>query len=195
MNPLSQRLQTRYRMLECTRNKIESLYHMNSIVSRDLQSLYSGLFINIVTEFEGFLEAQFIHYLTGCSISAQPRVVMTRKSVAYDILRGERSYVDWLPYGYSAKRADRFFKDGHAFSLLGKTDRRLLEDVCLIRNALAHNSPHARQRFEREILGGICLRSRERNPVGYLRYSFQHGTVYFQYYSQQLLMCSQKIAN
>jgi hypothetical protein len=194
MSSLSDQLQTRFRMLECTRNKIESLYQANAIVARDLQSLYAGLFISVVTEFESFLEAQFVQYLTGRSRAAKPRVVMSRKSVAYDILRGERSYVDWLPFRYSIKRADRFFKDGHAFSFLDKSDVKILEDICLIRNALAHNSRYSKQKFEKDILGGMCLRPKERNPVGYLRYSFKRNTVYFQHYSQQLLIFSKKIS-
>ena len=194
MKPLYKKLRTKFRMLECTRNKIENLYSTRSIVLRDLQSLYSGLFINVVTEFEAFLESHFIYSLSGASKASKPRVLINRRTVAYDILRGERSYVDWLPYRFSVKRADRFFKGGHSFSILDKTDIKVLEEICLIRNALAHNSHYSKQRFEQDVIGGICLRPKERNPVGYLRYSFKAKTVYFQYYVQQLLISANKIA-
>lgn len=195
MKSLTAQLQTRYRMLECTRLRIEKLYQENSIIARDLKSLYSGLFINIVTEFEGFLEDQFIPYLSGCSTSAKPRVKIQPKSVAYDILRGERSYVDWLPYRYLTKRADRFFEDGHAFSNLDRDEKRILDKISIIRNAIAHNSAHANELFKKEILVDVHLRPKEKNPIEYLRKSFQQNIVYFQYYSLFLLSCSNKIAN
>lgn len=94
-------------------------------------------------------------------------------SVARDIVLGGRAYVDWLPYQFTDKRAEAFFRGGHPFSSLEKNDKREVERILLIRNAVAHQSRSARSKFEDQVIGTALLLPTERTPAGYLRSIFR----------------------
>ena len=93
--------------------------------------------------FEGLLEDLFVRLLAGGlnpSRNVQPRVTFRSHSVARDVMLGGRAYVDWLPYHHTDKRAGAFFRGSFPFANLDKNDRKELERMILIRNAVAHQS-------------------------------------------------------
>lgn len=173
--------------IEKTRRKAEELFRNGELANRDLNMIYSGLFIEAVVSFERFIEDLFTDLLsqrvTHDSKRVKPKTQFNSPQVAWDVLLGERLYIDWLPYNkFTVKRAKRFFKNGLPFvgldsgidttiqpSLDKKIDT-ITERISTIRNALAHKSDHSFKAFERKIISNSsALHSKEKNPIGYLR--------------------------
>jgi len=105
--------------------------------------------------------------------NVHPRVKFHSHSVARDVMLGGRAYVDWLPYNFTHNRAEAFFRGAFPFCNLDKSDRKLLERIVLVRNAVAHQSRAARLKFEDEVIGTTPVLPIERTPAGFLRTVFR----------------------
>lgn len=128
-----------------------------------------------VTSFEGLLEELFVGLLSGSitpTRSTRPRVTFRSPAVARDVMLGGKPYVDWLPYHYTEKRAEAFFRAGEPFSKLTKPEKNSLERMLTIRHAVAHQSRSARKKFENEVIAASPLLPSERTPAGFLRSVF-----------------------
>lgn len=173
--------------IDKTRKKSEALYRNGQLVNRDVDLIYSGLFIEAVTSFEKFIEELFTSLLTNEFAHPSKKVKSIASfasiSIARKMIHGERLYLDWLPFEkYTKKRAKAYFKKGLPFTGLDKlinvnlipsNDKkieRITERISIIRNVLAHKSKQSWSRFENEIINKSgALHSREKNPPGYLR--------------------------
>lgn len=80
-----------------------------------------------------------------------------------------RGYVEWLPYRATIERAEVFLTGGRPFSYLDDGQRSRLKAIHTTRNAIAHGSKFARDKFDDEVIGDTPLLSRERTPTGFLR--------------------------
>lgn len=72
-----------------------------------------------------------------------------------------------------SKRAAAFFRGGCPFTNLEKADVNLLDNIILVRNAIAHQSRAARKRFEDVVIGAGSVLPIERTPAGCLRTVFR----------------------
>jgi hypothetical protein len=181
---LSDAYTARLRSFGRARAKLERLLLSGHVTRHDVSLFYEGIFLRTVTTFEGLLEELFIGLLAEAIIPGtrvHPRVTFRSHAVARDVLLGGRAYVDWLPYHYTHKRADAFFRGGFPFCNLDNNDKKFLERVITIRNAVAHQSRSARQRFENEVIGVAPLLPIERTPAGYLRSVFRVAPPQTQY--------------
>lgn len=173
---LSDAFIARLHRFERARVKVEHLLSEGLVSREDASLFYEGIFLRMVTTFEGLMEDLFIGLLVGGIVpgrNVHPRVTFRSRSVARDVMLGGRAYVDWLPYSHTEKRAEAFFRNGLPFCNLEKSDKKELERIVLIRNVVAHQSRSARGRFEREVIGATPLLSVERTPAGYLRSIFR----------------------
>lgn len=173
------------RYLEFTRFKMEKLLIAGSIVRRDMDLVYEGLYLDSITSFESMIENLFIGLLSGRTIcgspSVVPRITFSSNRVARDIVFGGKNYVDWIPYHHTEKRAKAFFRNGMPFTRLIKSDKGKIENLLYIRNAIAHKSSYSKHKFEREVIGSLPLITRERTPAGFLRSRFRISPVQTRY--------------
>lgn len=174
---LSARFLGHLNYLEKTRLRMEALYAQNHIVRRDIEQVYSGLYIEAISSLETYIEKLFLGLLVGNVIhnsnKVYPRISFRSHSIARDVVYGGRQYVDWFPYYRTEMRANAFFRNGFPFTLLDKADKNRIENIFCIRNAIAHKSNYSLKKFEKEIIGSSILMPRERTPVGYLRSRFR----------------------
>lgn len=173
---LSDAYTSRLRRFDRARAKVERLLLSGHVTRDDASLLYEGIFLRTVTTLEGLLEDLFIGLLTGtidAGRNVHPRVTFRSQLVARDVMLGGRAYVDWLPYHHTEKRAEAFFRGGLPFCHFDKTDKRELDRIIIIRNAVAHQSRAALHKFENEVVGTTPLLSSERTPAGYLRSIFR----------------------
>ena len=163
-------LEKHLRSLEITRSRMVSLEDSNSIERRDLEQLCKGLFLDVVSSFEKYLETLFIGLFISelTAQSAKPVAVIKPKLFIYNILFTEKKYLDWLPYDKTEKRAKKYFKDGKPFTNLTNGEKDQLEEIVKIRNALAHKSKYALSKFKEDIANGDYLTPREKTPEGFL---------------------------
>lgn len=164
--------------LDKTRRKMETLLIRDVIVRRDIEQVYEGLFMSSIASLEKWIENLFIGLMVGrikhYSSLVVPRVSFNSDRIAREVTFGERSYLDWLPYEkYTLRRANAFFRKGLPFTSLDKRDIKQLNNLCIVRNAIAHKSLYSLSLFEKEIIGSIPLTQQERKPAGYLRSVFR----------------------
>lgn len=149
------------------------LYVDDSIVLRDLHSVYEALFLRAVTSFEVFLESLFLSIMQEKIRYPKKRVSLRMKTTSSEalkeiLLQGDK-YMDWLPFRKTEDRAKLYLKDGRPFTELNDGDKSMIKTITTIRHAIAHKSPHAISEFHRTVLGNLVLLPQERTPAGFLR--------------------------
>lgn len=173
---LSNKYASHLNNLDYTRNKMEKLYNRGDIVSRDINLVYEGLYLDVVAYLEGLIEKLFIGLLSGSIIHISkvvPKVKFNSYHTARDVVLGGKKYLQWFPYGYTEERANAFFRNGFPFSSFERTHKKSIEEILYIRNAIAHKSKYSMTKFELEVIGSQKLMPRERTPAGYLRSVFR----------------------
>ena len=162
--------------IEKTRSKTERLYQEGNLVRRDLELVYAGLYLDAITFFENFIEDLFVRLLVGTAIHPSrlvvPKITFKSPDTCRNIVYGGESYVDWFPYYLTQRRAKVFFRKGLPFTALDNSDKKNIERMLCIRNAIAHKSRHARKKFDREVTNGLLLLPHEKTPAGYLRSNY-----------------------
>lgn len=104
--------------------------------------------------------------------TVKPKAAFKSRGVCHEVLRGSRSHAEWMPYDHTLKRADAYLAQGLPFTCLFKTETDKLMKISMIRNAIAHKSRVADERFQTHVIAGANLLPRERTPAGYLRTIF-----------------------
>lgn len=101
---------------------------------------------------ETFLEDSFVLYLIG---RTAPRgrapfryFFPPNKSLAEEwMVPEDRTYAKWdVPH--VCDRAERYFRDGRPFSVHLRSNQSLLDEAKTVRNAIAHESKSAHEKFE-----------------------------------------------
>ena len=118
---------------------------------RRRDSLTELAFFRVFSAWEAFLEETFILYLLG---QQSPR---GKKAYRYGFPPSEEAAREWVADGRSyanwtvdqvKSRSKRLFRDGHPFDPALSSHLNLLEQVKTLRNAIAHDTAKARQKFE-----------------------------------------------
>lgn len=185
--------------IEFTRKKMERLFDKKLLVKRDIEIIYTGLFLNALTYFENFIEELFINLLIADSVHPSATVKAKHKfnstKICREIIYTGGKYVDWFPYDFTIKRAEIFLKNGKPFTNLDKTDRKVLTQIFYVRNAIAHKSRHSIKMFNKHVIEGLILMPREKTPVGFLRslFAMAPSQTRYQYYISQIVHMSRKL--
>jgi len=164
--------------------RLEKLYAHGSITRVDIERVYAGCFVLFGAYLEQAIEQYFVGLLMGGYVPSDPQfrplVTMDSYAVAYSVVRGERKYLDWLPYRrYTWGRAKAFFSRGEPFTKLSAGEIRRLDDIGTMRNALAHESTAAKRKFISTFINGRLLPPSQRRPAAYLRANHAAGQTKF----------------
>lgn len=145
-----------------------------------VERIYEATFLTTITGLESLLEELFFSCLTATSdqVDVTPIVGVSSRAAAIRFTtNAERrpSYLDWLPFQRTLKRADSYLQGGRPFSRLRDRagDLEVLSQAQAIRNAIAHRGP-ALKKF-RQALPVSTLPSAKRRPGPFLRSTVFHG--------------------
>ena len=109
-------------------------------------------FLRAFLAWESFLEETFVLYLSGQSPprgrTPKRNVVPLSQNIATTLIFEGRGYAQWTSMSVVRERADRFFSHGRPFGPILAKNTNSLDEVNTIRNAIAHRSGSARERFE-----------------------------------------------
>ncbi len=180
--------------LEKVRVKMEALFAGGNLLEDDIEHVYNGLFLEAFTGFEALIETVFLELISGGCHSSEsdvvPKLTVSSYDIAQSVVFGGRNYIDWLPFKNTLAKAQAFFVDGYPFMRLKsdplKSHLNSLERFLSIRNAIAHKSKHAQQKFENKVSGSSPLSPRQRKPAGYLRSSVNRTQVQYQVIANEL---------
>lgn len=158
--------------LNWIRTKQERLLRKGLLARRDIEIVYEGLYMSLVTGLEQHLEELFVGMLWGRldpPRGVHPRVRIPSPKVAREVVLGGKDYVDWLPYRHTEGRAQAFYRGGKPFTPLSKAEKQILRRVTAIRNVLAHRSAHSYRQYEEKILKALTLPPSLMQPARLLR--------------------------
>lgn len=170
--------------------RIESVCSEGRITQLDAEQAYRGAFLSFHSHIENTLEYLFIGLIRGRVshrlTSVRPLISVQSDSVATRVVFSGRRYADWLPYNrHTFDRSKTFFAAGKPFTLLDKGDRRVLDELTVLRNALAHESSQAMRLFREQFTDGKALPPDQRRPAGYLRGFHAVGQTRFDFLTAQ----------
>jgi len=110
-------------------------------------------FLRAFLAWEVFVEESFILYLAGQNA---PRgrppnryaFPPNFKTAMEWVVPEGRQYAGWTVPSHVSNRAERFFRDGRPFASVLRSNQNVLEETRTIRNAIAHKSMAAKDKFE-----------------------------------------------
>lgn len=136
-----------------------------------VDAIYEAAYLNLYSSFESFVEDLFYSVLLGESgiPHASPIVQFRNRAEAFEVLRGGREFVTWLPWDNNVRNlasttllnAEPFSRIDHHKSELSELDR-----IRIIRNSIAHDSGASKYKAKK----WTNLPSpRRRHAAGYLQ--------------------------
>lgn len=181
-------LRYRLRRLEKTRLRIEGLHQSRRLPRQDVERLYEGLFLSMVTGFERFLERLFFEVLlddTRHTARILPKATFGSAKTLREFVLADQAFVDWLPYSSTEERALLFLRKGRPFTEIPGSSKGEMKRWMAIRHAIAHSSDHSRQKFQHVVVGNTPLPPRQRTPAGWLRSTSRIGLTRFELASRE----------
>ncbi|HKW00726.1 MAG TPA: hypothetical protein VJN96_12935 [Vicinamibacterales bacterium] len=113
-------------------------------------SMIELAFLRAFLAWETFLEDAFVLYMLGKKPVSGRRpyrfVLPPSREWAHEAIREGQRYAKWDGQVVSNK-ATRFFKDGRPFTDVLRANQAFFEEATTIRNAVAHSSSEARDKF------------------------------------------------
>lgn len=164
--------------------RMEGLHADGKLSTVDVRRVHAGALISFQAFVEQSLERLFMGILMGRFTAEGTRSMVRIESevVARKVMGAGRNYATWIPYDTTERRAKAFLSRGMPFSSLEKADRRVLNDLSTLRNALAHESAWALNQFRKTFTDGKGLPPDQLMPAGYLRGSHNPGQSRFSYH-------------
>lgn len=156
----------------------------------ELRDMVVGyVILNIFSLWEKFLEDIFIAYMLGNSSNTgnpcERYVSPVDEDHAYRMVKGINQYPEWSNINTIQTCAKIFFKNGKPFSKLSQMQEPL-NALKRIRNALAHASKDAKQKFENLVQGKIGRLPDDITPAKFLiEYKLErtrNSPYYYEYY-------------
>lgn len=110
-------------------------------------------FLRVFVAWEAFLEQSFILFLLGKKppVGSKPKRLLkpsSRKMANFIIVSLDKEYVDWNKWDQLKSRANKCFKNGKPFTAALVGQKMLFDELAVMRNAIAHPSAHAQNRFK-----------------------------------------------
>lgn len=188
------RFDRRAKRLENLGLEASRLHRKARVTQGNVDAIYESALLNMVTAFELFLEDLFYSVLLGTSQIAGSGggVTFKDRAQAEAILLSGSSYLSWLPFDkHVVPRGDRLLVES-PFSRLKrqKIETDQLENVRVIRNAIAHESGTAKSSFSPLAAN---LRPGRRTPAALLQ-DLQQGDTRHVIYSTQLRVIARALA-
>ena len=167
----------RPRQLSAVRRRLEAVLRESDGLARDSQrwanagavrritvkrrdSMVELAFLRSFLAWERFLEESFLLYLLGKRppFGRTPRrfAMPPDGRAARDFILEGREYAKW-DESSTTTRAKRFFRAGQPFAGAIESRRHLLKEARTIRNAIAHESLSARDKFEQLVRGKLGI--------------------------------------
>ena len=145
---------------------------LHMIGARATERLAALTLLEMHLAWEDCVESVFVRYLCGALAPSgrAPSLVGPRFSsmpAAMRALLGNRRYLRWTGNDIT-DRAKLFFVDGEPFASAVGYSRQYLEDVCTVRNAIAHRSDSARNEFRALVRREYGYNPRGLNPGRFL---------------------------
>lgn len=162
--------------LNRTRERIEHAHRQGLLRVTDVETSYSGLFLQVVLAYETAMEDFVLGLLVkpGGIVSEDSSVrgsVNVRSYAhAHELASGPGGrFPSWIGNKDLLAIAKLLLNKGAPFVSVSSAQWHFVEQCRYIRNAVAHPSEHALSQFRRHVIQSTPLPQREQSVAGYLR--------------------------
>jgi len=157
--------------------RIEAEFEHKRLRVTDVELVYSSSFLSVSSQWETLLAAVIFEAIVGKKSrkAGNQRYARfsSRQRLLSVLLFPDKDYIS-LP---SLKRAEDlaalFVQEGRPISAVTEPNRTFLGQAVWIRNAIAHESEYAVEKFQRKVPGVIALPKSKRLPGAFLRHEFR----------------------
>lgn len=152
--------------------RVDSLFDQKRLAVTDCELIYESAFLNAVARFEGLLNDLMQEFVCGLPSgrAGHYALIRPRSRTSFRVVfTAGRAYVDLMPFKDCVDIAKRYLHEGKPFSDIDQSDRTILAQSVVIRNAIAHRSDAALVRFRRDVNGVSLLPPSRQFPGTYLR--------------------------
>ena len=174
---IQQSFDNRVARLESACARSESMLAKKQMSVTDCCLIYESAFVNAVASFEAVLQELLCEFVCGRKRARTGNGALIRptsRDAFEEILFDGRRYRDFLPYkDYAMTIAARHLKGGRPFTQVSDVDKDLLAAAHRIRNAIAHQSGYAIEKFRKSVPGVSGLPANRRVPGALLRYVYK----------------------
>ncbi len=165
-----------YRFRSCC-TSIETQYARARLRVTDVELVYSSSFLSVCAQWEALLEEIIFEAVCGqMSRRRQNRRLVEIKNRAHLralLLYPGKSYLSINGIKQAEELASLFVASGAPFSAVAAQNRTYIQQAGWIRNAIAHQSKYAIERFRRDVPGVGTLPTPKRFPGPFLRHEFR----------------------
>lgn len=196
------RLKNDYKKIFITENRINKIAKNQYafIARRDLQIMYDGLFLKSVTIFESFIEELFIgllydNYELKTRKKVQKHTFPSRKLVM-NFLKHKNNYIELMPYSKLRDSSKIFFNENNPFLSIQENSKNSLNEIYVIRNAIAHNSQFALIKYKKLLqTKGVNNPQLVKSPSSFLKSYHSNNQSIFKNYILELNYIANYIVN
>lgn len=156
-------------------------------------------FLEMFKEWEELLEGCTLAFMCGrlrCDLaSIAGRVVAVDEEAARNVLYQERAYAEWTNIESVFVRWLALFGAGNALESAVKPAQSDLKQMATVRNAIAHRSPAAVDKFKRLVQGQVGGRPRLGRPAAFLAtaYPADPTRTFFDRYADVIEVAGQRL--
>lgn len=164
--------QARLRRLAGATDRVDTAFNARSVSKTDLDLLYESTFLAAVAEFEATLEEMLVEAVCGARPKHSGRYALLKpksRAAFRSIMLHNRAFNEMLPYPRALDLAALYLNDRGPFAAVSSTDRLTIQESVLIRNAIAHRSGSALQKFRRDVQWVSRLPANRQRPGPFLR--------------------------
>lgn len=170
------KLKDDYKKIFLTEKRIKNVRSVQNayIANRDIELMYDGMFLKSITIFESFIEELFIgllydNYTLNTKKKVQKHTFPSRKLVL-NFLKHKNSYIEVMPYKKLKDSSKVFFKKENPFINISENSKNSLNEIYIIRNAIAHKSQYADLKYKKLLLNkGVTNPKLFNSPARFLK--------------------------
>ena len=157
--------------------RIEDQFANKILRVTDVELVYSSSFLSVCSQWETLLADVIFEAVMGKKSrkSGNQRYAhFTSRQKLMDILLfPDKDYISIPNLKRAEELARLFIQDGRPISAVSATNRTFLQQATWIRNAIAHESDFAMQKFQAKVPGVAALPRSKRSPGAFLRHEFR----------------------
>ncbi|MGD1044227.1 MAG: hypothetical protein ABR936_02740 [Bacteroidota bacterium] len=167
--------------------KQERIYQINELA-----------FLDMYLSWEDYLENTFVRFMCGAKTKNcySPKLFVCPPTLEHALkyFMTPKGYVEWTSAQAVSERAELVFKDGEPYSSAFRPVINILNQMRIIRNAIAHRSGKALSDFEDLVTDEIGYKPKGIRPGGFLfKTERTSNTKYIQFYKDILEITAKNI--
>ncbi len=187
-----------YKCVQVSNSSVPTIAGTSKTKKNYIDSSYEIALIKVFTAWEQFLEKSFVTYMAGASTTRYtPNLYIKKitKNHALRLLCGTREYPDWTDINDVCTLAELYFIGGRPFLLPLREIEQYFNEMKKVRNAIAHISLNARDKFIGLVKAKVPSYRIDITPGEFLARNInrRNKKTFFEHYISYLLAASSKI--